>query len=51
VFISVVAGTMTFYDSDDPACEPTVRTAGRGFLTSAITRTSREMKKRSRANA
>ena len=32
VFISVVAGTMTFYDSDDPACEPTVRTAGQGFL-------------------
>ncbi len=32
VFISVVAGTMTFYDSDDPACEPIVRTAGEGFL-------------------
>lgn len=32
VFISVVAGTMTFYDSDDPACEPIVRTAGQGFL-------------------
>ena len=32
VFISVVAGTMTFYESDDPACQPTVRHAGEGFL-------------------
>jgi hypothetical protein len=32
VFISVVTGTMTFYDSDDQACEPIVRTAGQGFL-------------------
>jgi hypothetical protein len=32
VFISVVTGTMTFYESDDPACEPTVRHAGEGFL-------------------
>jgi hypothetical protein len=32
VFISVIQGTMTFYESDDPNCEPTVRTAGQGFL-------------------
>lgn len=32
VFISVVSGTMTFYESEDPNCEPTVRTAGQGFL-------------------
>lgn len=32
VFISVVSGTMTFYESDDPDCEPIVRTAGQGFL-------------------
>lgn len=32
VFISVVAGTMTFYESDDPTCQPTVRHAGEGFL-------------------
>ena len=32
VFISVVEGTMTFYESDDPDCEPTVRSAGQGFL-------------------
>jgi hypothetical protein len=32
VFISVVEGTMTFYESDDPDCEPVVRTAGQGFL-------------------
>lgn len=32
VFISVVTGTMTFYSSDDPACEPVVRSAGQGFL-------------------
>ena len=35
VFITVVAGTMTFYDSDDPSCQPTVRTAGQGFLDGA----------------
>jgi hypothetical protein len=28
VFIQVVSGTMTFYDSDDPTCTPIVRTAG-----------------------
>jgi hypothetical protein len=32
VFIQVVSGTMTFYESDDPTCSPTVRTAGQGFL-------------------
>jgi hypothetical protein len=32
VFISVVEGTMTFYESDDPDCAPTVRHAGEGFL-------------------
>lgn len=32
VFIQVVVGTMTFYESDDPSCTPVVRTAGQGFL-------------------
>ena len=32
VFISVVEGTMTFYESDDPDCNPVVRDAGEGFL-------------------
>lgn len=32
VFISVVAGEMTFYESDDPTCTPTIRHAGEGFL-------------------
>ncbi|MCY7380465.1 MAG: cupin domain-containing protein [Gemmatimonadaceae bacterium] len=32
VFISVVSGTMTFYDSDDPTCTPIIRSAGQGFL-------------------
>ena len=32
VFIQVVSGTMTFYESDDPTCTPVVRTAGQGFL-------------------
>ena len=32
VFIQVVSGTMTFYDSTDPTCTPIVRTAGQGFL-------------------
>lgn len=32
VFIQVVSGTMTFYESDDPNCTPIVRTAGQGFL-------------------
>lgn len=32
VFISVVAGEMTFYESDDPNCTPIVRHAGQGYL-------------------
>ncbi|HUQ98585.1 MAG TPA: hypothetical protein VM166_03960 [Gemmatimonadaceae bacterium] len=32
VFIQVVTGTMTFYESDDPACTPVVRRAGQGYL-------------------
>jgi hypothetical protein len=32
VFIQVVLGTMTFYESDDPTCTGVVRTAGQGFL-------------------
>jgi predicted metal-dependent enzyme (double-stranded beta helix superfamily) len=32
VFIQVVSGTMTFYESDDPNCTPTIRSAGQGFL-------------------
>lgn len=32
VFIQVVSGTMTFYESDDPNCTPIVRSAGQGFL-------------------
>jgi hypothetical protein len=32
VFISVVSGTMTFYEADDPDCEPIVRNAGEGYL-------------------
>jgi hypothetical protein len=32
VFISVMSGRMTFYESDDPTCQPIVRTAGQGYL-------------------
>ena len=32
VFIQVVSGTMTFYESDDPSCTPVVKTTGQGFL-------------------
>ena len=32
VFITVVSGTMTFYESDDPTCSPIVRTAGQTYL-------------------
>jgi hypothetical protein len=32
VFISVISGTMTFYDSGDPNCSPVVVTAGQGFV-------------------
>lgn len=32
VFILVVQGTITFYESDDPHCRPIVRSAGQGYL-------------------
>ena len=32
VFIQVISGTMTFYESDDPTCTPIVRTVGQGYL-------------------
>jgi hypothetical protein len=32
VFIQIVTGTITFYESDDPTCTPIVRTAGQGYL-------------------
>jgi len=32
VFIIVAAGTMTFYESDDPTCTPVVKSKGEGFL-------------------
>ena len=32
VFIQVVTGVMTFYESDDPECKPIVRSAGEGYL-------------------
>jgi hypothetical protein len=32
VFIQVVSGTMTFYESDDPTCTPIVKKAGEGYL-------------------
>src|SRR5258708_6390101 len=32
VFITVMSGTMTFYEADDPNCQPIVRTAGQGYL-------------------
>ncbi len=32
VFIQVVSGTMTFYESHDPTCSPTVVQAGQGYL-------------------
>src|SRR5512139_523539 len=32
VFISVVVGRMTFYESEDPDCLPIVRSAGQGYL-------------------
>ena len=32
VFIQVVSGTISFYESDDPTCTPVIRTAGQGFL-------------------
>jgi hypothetical protein len=32
VFVQVVSGVMTFYESDDPECKPIVRSAGEGYL-------------------
>jgi quercetin dioxygenase-like cupin family protein len=32
VFISVIEGTMTFYEGDDPDCRPMVLHAGEGFV-------------------
>lgn len=32
VFIQVVSGTMTFYESDDPTCTPIVRSSGQSYL-------------------
>jgi hypothetical protein len=32
VFIQVVAGVMTFYESGDPECHPIVRSAGEAYL-------------------
>ena len=32
VFIQVMSGTTTFYESDDPTCTPIVRTAGQSYL-------------------
>lgn len=32
VFISVISGTVTFYELDDPTCIPRVVTAGHGYV-------------------
>jgi hypothetical protein len=32
VFITVVKGTLTFYEADDPTCSPTVVTEGHGYV-------------------
>ncbi len=32
VFISVLSGTVTFYEYDDPTCTPKVVTAGHGYV-------------------
>lgn len=32
VFIQVVSGRISFYESDDPTCTPIIRTAGQGYL-------------------
>lgn len=34
VFITVVSGTLTFYERDDPTCSPIVVTAGHGYVDS-----------------
>ena len=32
VFITVVQGTLTFYEADDPTCTPKIVTAGQGYV-------------------
>ena len=32
IFTSVVQGTLTFYEADDPTCSPIVVTAGQGYV-------------------
>jgi hypothetical protein len=32
VFVTVVEGTVTFYEADDPTCTPKVVTAGHGYV-------------------
>ena len=32
VFVTVVKGTLTFYEADDPTCSPTVVTEGHGYV-------------------
>jgi quercetin dioxygenase-like cupin family protein len=32
VFITVVSGTLTFYEANDPTCSPHVVTAGHGYV-------------------
>ena len=34
VFISVISGTLTFYEYDDPSCTPVVVSAGQGYVDS-----------------
>ena len=32
VFVTIAAGTMTFYDADDPTCSPLVYATGQSFI-------------------
>jgi hypothetical protein len=34
VFVTVISGTLTFYERDDPTCTPIVVTAGHGYVDS-----------------
>ncbi len=34
VFVTVISGTVTFYEYDDPTCTPTVVSAGQGYVDS-----------------
>ena len=36
VFIQVVAGEMTFYESNDPTCSPIVKKQGEGYLDAGV---------------